>query len=78
MQVHSAPLSAENCVRACVRAADGCMRGPALWCMDVVDPELVRLPVLCGARLIVYISWETWHDDGPVPRVEEELAPCLL
>ena len=46
--------------------------------MIVVDPELVRLPVLCGARLIVYISFETWHDDTPVPRVEEELAPCLL
>jgi hypothetical protein len=48
-----------------------------VWC-GVVDPELVRLPVLCGARLIVYISWETWHDDNPVPRVEEELAPYLL
>lgn len=44
-------------------------------CHDKRYPELVRLPVLCGARLIVYISWETWHDDGPVPRTDEELRP---
>ena len=29
--------------------------------------ELVRLPVLAGARLIFYLSWETWHDDGGKP-----------
>lgn len=23
--------------------------------------------MLAGSRLVFYISWETWHDDGPVP-----------
>merc|ERR1711879_182594 len=44
-------------------------------CHDKRYPELVRLPVLRGARLVVYISHETWHDDGPVPRTEAELGP---
>ena len=35
-------------------------------CHDSRHPELVRLPVLRGARLVFYVSWETWHDDGPV------------
>ena len=36
-------------------------------CHDSRHAELVRLPVLHGAKLIFYMSWETWHDDGPVP-----------
>ena len=36
-------------------------------CHDSRHPELVRLPVLAGARVIFYQSWETWHDDGPIP-----------
>jgi len=43
----------------------------AIICHDSRHPELVRLPVLAGARLIFYSSWETWHDDGPVPTTEE-------
>ena len=45
----------------------------SIICHDVRHPELVRLPVLRGARVIFYLSFETWHDDGPVPRVESEL-----
>ena len=44
-------------------------------CHDSRHPELVRLPVLRGVRLVFYVSWETWHDDGPVPLTEEHLAP---
>ncbi|GMH81054.1 hypothetical protein TL16_g08808 [Triparma laevis f. inornata] len=40
-------------------------------CHDSRHPELVRLPVLSGARVIFYQSWETWHDDGPVPTDED-------
>ena len=42
-------------------------------CHDSRHAELVRLPVLRGARLIFYISFETYHDDGPVP-VDEALG----
>jgi len=37
-------------------------------CHDKRYPELVRLPVLAGARLIVYISHETWHDGETSPQ----------
>ena len=43
-------------------------------CHDSRHPELVRLPVLRGARVIFYLSWETFHDDGPVPREEKQLG----
>ena len=36
-------------------------------CHDKRYPELVRLPVLAGARVIFYISAESWHDDLPLP-----------
>ena len=38
-----------------------------------------RLPVLAGARLIVYISHETWHDGetSPTPNLSScAAAPC--
>ena len=35
-------------------------------CHDTRYPELTRLPVLAGARLICYISCEQWHDDLPL------------
>lgn len=35
-------------------------------CHDTRYPELTRLPVLKGARLICYISCEQWHDDLPL------------
>jgi len=43
-------------------------------CHDSRHPELVRLPVLKGAKIIFYLSFETYHDDGPVPRTEEALG----
>jgi predicted amidohydrolase len=36
-------------------------------CHDKRYPELVRLPVLAGARMIYYLSAEAWHDDRPLP-----------
>eukprot|EP00930_Biecheleria_cincta_P086898 TRINITY_DN76156_c0_g1_i1.p1 TRINITY_DN76156_c0_g1~~TRINITY_DN76156_c0_g1_i1.p1 ORF type:complete len:409 (+),score=39.49 TRINITY_DN76156_c0_g1_i1:35-1228(+) len=36
-------------------------------CHDKRYPELVRLPVLAGARLIFYMACESWHDDLPLP-----------
>jgi hypothetical protein len=36
-------------------------------CHDKRYPELTRLPVLAGARLIFYIACELWHDDLPLP-----------
>ena len=46
-------------------------------CHDKRYPELVRLPVLAGARLIVYISHETWHDGetSPTPNLSS-CAAC--
>ena len=35
-------------------------------CHDTRYPELTRLPVLKGARIICYISCEQWHDDLPL------------
>lgn len=35
----------------------------AIICHDKRYPELTRLPVLCGARVIFYLSCEEWHDD---------------
>ena len=40
-------------------------------CHDKRFPELVRLPVLAGARCIFYLSAETWHDDLPLPAPRE-------
>ncbi len=40
-------------------------------CHDKRYPELARLPVLAGARVIIYISAETWHDDLPLPAPRE-------
>jgi predicted amidohydrolase len=34
-------------------------------CHDVRYPELCRLPVLAGSRLVVLLSCEQWHDDLP-------------
>ncbi|CAE8613453.1 unnamed protein product [Polarella glacialis] len=36
-------------------------------CHDKRDTELARLPVLAGARVLFYLSAETWHDDLPLP-----------
>ena len=49
-------------------------------CHDKRYPELVRLPVLAGARLIVYISHETWHDGetSPTPNLSSCAACPLL
>lgn len=44
-------------------------------CHDIRHPEISRLAVLNGAKIIFYISWETWHDDGPVPLIPLELEP---
>lgn len=38
----------------------------AIICHDKRYPELVRLPVLAGARLVFYMSAEQWHDDLPI------------
>ena len=47
----------------------------AIICHDVRHPELVRLPVLKGARVVFYCSWETSHDDKPIALDNvEELA----
>jgi len=35
-------------------------------CHDVRFPELCRLPVLAGARVIFFIACEQWHDDKPL------------
>ena len=50
-------------------------------CHDKRYPELCRLPVLAGARVLFYISCETYHDDAALPahdwapeRLEAELA----
>ena len=39
----------------------------AIICHDKRFPELVRLPVMCGSRLVFYIAAESWHDDLPLP-----------
>ena len=39
----------------------------AIICHDKRYPELVRLPVLAGSRVVFYISAESWHDDLPLP-----------
>lgn len=36
-------------------------------CHDKRYPELCRLPVLAGSRVIFYISAESYHDDLPLP-----------
>lgn len=36
-------------------------------CHDKRYPELVRLPVLAGSRVVFYISAESYHDDLPLP-----------
>eukprot|EP00039_Didymoeca_costata_P020655 m.342030 g.342030 ORF g.342030 m.342030 type:complete len:314 (-) comp20828_c0_seq1:63-1004(-) len=56
----------------------------AIVCHDKRFPELVRLPVLAGARVMFYLSCELWHDDFPLPhprdpawsseRMERELS----
>ena len=56
---------------------------PRLRCTYTLQ-ELCRLPVLAGARVIFYISAESYHDDRPLPaprepawtseRLEAELA----
>ena len=40
-------------------------------CHDKRYPELARLPVLAGARVLFYISAEAWHDDLPLPAPRE-------
>jgi len=40
-------------------------------CHDKRYPELCRLPVLAGARAIIYIAAESWHDDLPLPAPRE-------
>lgn len=44
----------------------------AIICHDKRYPELVRLPVMAGARVIFYLSCETYHDDAPLPSKAEE------
>jgi predicted amidohydrolase len=44
-------------------------------CHDIRHPELCRLPVLAGSRVLFYMSFETWHDDGPVPVDGKDLEP---
>ena len=39
----------------------------AIICHDVRHPELVRLPVLQGARVVFYCSWETSANDREIP-----------
>jgi predicted amidohydrolase len=47
----------------------------AVICHDIRHPELVRLPVLRGARCVFYCSWETSHNDQPIDLGNEaELA----
>lgn len=41
--------------------------GGAVSGHDKRYPELCRLPTLAGARVIFYISCETYHDDLPLP-----------
>ena len=40
-------------------------------CHDKRYPELVRLPVLAGSRVVFYISAESYHDDLPLPAPRE-------
>ena len=40
-------------------------------CHDVRYPELCRLPVLAGSRLVVLLSCEQWHDDLPTIATRE-------
>eukprot|EP00940_MAST-03C_sp_MAST-3C-sp2_P001147 g1147.t1 len=39
-------------------------------CHDKRYPELCRIPVLGGSRLIVYISAEAYHDDLPLTNIK--------
>ena len=42
------------------------VKASIIICHDKRYPELCRLPVLAGARLIIYIASEQWHDDLPL------------
>ena len=42
-----------------------------LICHDKRYPELARLPVLAGSRLLCYLSAEAWHDDRPLVAARE-------
>ena len=47
----------------------------AIICHDIRHPELVRLPVLQGARVVFYCSWETSANDDYISLDDtEELA----
>lgn len=46
-------------------------------CHDKRYPELCRLPVLAGARVLFYISCETYHDDVALP-AHDDWAPERL
>ena len=41
-------------------------------CHDIRFPELCRIPVLAGARIIFYLSCEQWHDDLPITAHHKE------